>query len=263
MSVKTILVIEDDPVVRENIQVLLEETGYNVVTADDGRQGIALAARLVPDMIFCDIMMPQRTGYDVLETLRSASETALVPFVFLTAKSETADMRRGMQLGADDFIMKPYKANDLLQVAATQIKKKLTPPVQPVASPRNTVAVSPPAEHELFLAGSTPEVFKFSDITHIRAEEEYSIVYTCDAKKHMVRRLLKEWEEHLPASTFLRIHRSFLINLNHVSKIEKWFNHAYRVFLKNVDEPLVMSRRYSTLLRAKVKERTEKNDRSE
>ncbi len=252
---KTILVIEDDPAVRENIQFLLEESGYNVVTADDGSQGIALGSKLVPDLIVCDIMMPHADGYRVLETLRSTPETASVPFVFLTAKSEMADMRRGMQLGADDFILKPYKAGDLLQSIARQMNKKAPAPA-PV-SVRTMEPAQDHTEHELVLAGSTPEVFKIADIKYIRAEEEYSVVHTSDGKKHVVRRLLKEWAEHLPAATFLRIHRSILINLNHVVKIERWFNHAYRVFLKDVDEPLVMSRRYSTQLRAKVKERTD------
>jgi DNA-binding LytR/AlgR family response regulator len=257
---KTILVVEDDPAVRENIQFLLEETGYHVVTAADGCQGIALAGKIFPDLIVCDIMMPHTDGYQVLEKLRSMSETASVPFVFLTARSEMADLRRGMQLGADDFILKPYKASDVLQAVATQIKKSEDLRRHPRAPERGAEAVHPPAEHELVLAGNTPEVFKIADIKYIRAEEEYSIVYTVDGKKHILRRLLKEWEEHLPASTFLRIHRSFLINLNHVTKIEKWFNHAFRVFLKDVDEPLVMSRRYSTQLRARLKDRSEKID---
>jgi len=255
---KTILVIEDDPAVRENIQFLLEESGYTVVTANDGNQGMAIAPKLVPDLILCDIMMPHADGYDVLRALRSRPETFSVPFVFLTARSEMTDMRRGMQLGADDFLLKPYKAEDLLQAVLTQISKQPVPRANADAKHQEPAHALP--EHELVLAGSTPEVFKIADIKYIKAEEEYSVVFTCDGKKHVVRRLLKEWEEHLPGSTFLRIHRSFLINLNHVLKIEKWFNHTYRVFLKDVAEPLVMSRRFSTQLRAKVKEHTEQND---
>ncbi len=254
---KTILVVEDDPAVRENIQFLLEESGYNVVTANDGSQGIALGVKLIPDLILCDIMMPHADGYRVLEALRSTLETAAVPFVFLTAKSEMADMRRGMLLGADDFILKPYKAGDLLQSVVTQMNRKPNAHTQVSAPARSAEPARDHTEHELVLAGSTPEVFKIADIKFIKAEEEYSIVHTSDGKKHVVRRLLKEWAEHLPASIFLRIHRSILINLNHVVKIERWFNHSYRVFLKDVDEPLVMSRRYSTQLRAKVKERTD------
>jgi DNA-binding LytR/AlgR family response regulator len=255
---KMIMIMEDDPAVRENMQFLLEESGYDVVTASDGREGIKLASKILPDMILCDIMMPQLDGYQVLQKVRETPAMAAIPFVFLTAKSELTDMRRGMQLGADDFILKPYKAEDLLMAVQLQLKKKpatVPPPTQspaPLKQPRHAAA-----EHELFLAGSVPELFKTADIKYIRAEEEYSVVHTKDGKKHVVRRLLKEWEEHLPAASFLRIHRSFLINLNFVSKIEKWFNHSYRVFLTDVSEPLVMSRRYSALLRAKMKEKNE------
>lgn len=255
---KTILVVEDDPAVRENIQFLLEESGYNVVTADDGSRGIALASKLLPDLIVCDIMMPHADGYQVLEALRLRPETVSIPFVFLTAKSEMTDMRRGMQLGADDFILKPYKAEELLHAVVTQMNKKPIVPLAAAASGKTPEHAH--AEHELVLTGGTPELFRIADIKYIKAEEEYTVVYTCDGKKHVVRRLLKEWDESLPATTFLRIHRSFLVNLNHVVKIEKWFNHAYRVFLKEVEEPLVMSRRFSSQLRAKVKERTEHTD---
>lgn len=255
---KTILIMEDDPAVRENMQFLLEESGYKVVTAADGREGFGLAVKLLPDMILCDIMMPQLDGYQVLEKIRNAPVLAGIPFIFLTAKSELTDMRRGMQLGADDFILKPYKADDVLMAVQMLLKKKPVPVVHAHPSqPPLKVPRPAPAEHELFLAGSIPELFKTADIKYIRAEEEYSVVYTRDGKRHVVRRLLKEWEGHLPASSFLRIHRSYLINLNFVSKIEKWFNHSYRVFLADVAEPLVMSRRYSAQLRVKMKEKNE------
>ncbi|MGE5314051.1 MAG: LytR/AlgR family response regulator transcription factor [Acidobacteriota bacterium] len=256
---KTIMIMEDDPAVRENMQFLLEESGYDVVTAADGREGISLVGRRLPDMIVCDIMMPQMDGYQVLEHVRSSPETARIPFVFLTAKSELMDMRRGMQLGADDFILKPYKAEEVLLAIQTQLKKKAgagMAPAPAAAPGASKPAPRPVPEHELFLAGSTPELFRIADITHIRAEEEYSVVFTKDGKKHVVRRLLKEWESALPAESFLRIHRSFLINLNYVVKMEKWENHSYRVFLKDVPDPLVMSRRYSAELRSKMKEKS-------
>jgi DNA-binding LytR/AlgR family response regulator len=260
-QMKTIMIMEDDPAVRENMQFLLEELGYDVVTAADGREGLKKVAKAVPDMILCDIMMPQVDGYQVLEKIRSTPVTASIPFVFLTAKSELMDMRRGMQLGADDFILKPYKAEEVLLAVQSQLKKKAAAAglrtSAPPAAPKEPPTRRPASEHELFLTGSTPELFKTADIKYIRAEEEYSIVFTKDGKKHVVRRLLKEWEEHLPAASFLRIHRSLLINLNFVAKIEKWFNNSFRVFLKEVPEPLVMSRRYSQLLRSKLKLKSE------
>lgn len=251
---KTILVVEDDPAVRENIQFLLEEVGYNVVTAVDGCQGIGLGSELKPDLIICDIMMPHADGYRVLETLRAMVETASVPFVFLTAKSEMMDMRRGMQLGADDFIQKPYRAGDLLHAIALQLNKKTIEPVKVPTPARSVDPERSHSEHEIVLAGSNAELFKIGDIKYISAEDEYTIVHTSDGKNHIVRRLLKDWEERLPAGGFIRIHRAQLVNLNYVEKFERWFNNAYRVFVKGVDEPLLMSRRYSVQLRSKVKE---------
>lgn len=269
---KTIMIMEDDPAVRENMQFLLEELGYEVVTAVDGREGLRVAEEIVPDMILCDIMMPQVDGYQVLEKVRANSELSGVPFVFLTAKSELTDMRRGMQLGADDFIMKPYKAEEVLMAVQSLLKKKgnaatpTPPPVHhstiiPAPAPAREARPVEHREHELILSGATPDIFKIADIKYINAEEEYSVVHTRDGKRHVVRRLLKEWEEQLPTASFLRIHRSFLINLNFVSKIEKWFNNSYRVFLKDVEVPLVMSRRYTALLKSKMKDRNESLDR--
>ncbi|MGE5314558.1 MAG: LytR/AlgR family response regulator transcription factor [Acidobacteriota bacterium] len=108
---------------------------------------------------------------------------------------------------------------------------------------------------EVLMSGNTLKVFRHDDIKYIQAEDEYSLVFTVDGKKHVVRRLLKEWEASVPPALFLRIHRSYLINLNHVAKIEKWFNRAYRVFMKDVKEPIIMSRRYTAQIRGRVKER--------
>ncbi|HEX2961958.1 MAG TPA: LytTR family DNA-binding domain-containing protein, partial [Ignavibacteriales bacterium] len=80
--------------------------------------------------------------------------------------------------------------------------------------------------------------------------EEYSNVYTTDARHLLVQKLLKEWEKTLPPKVFLRIHRSTIINLDFVKKVEKWFNHSFRVYLQDVSEPFIISRRYSTKLRA-------------
>jgi DNA-binding LytR/AlgR family response regulator len=140
-------------------------------------------------------------------------------------------------------------ASDPLASGNPLAQPDLTPPIHAAIAEKP----HPSEEHEVLLSGDSLKVFKFADITFIRAEDDYSVVYTIDGKKHVVRRLLKEWESHVPSSLFLRIHRSYLINLNHVSKIEKWFNHAYRVFMKDVKDPIVMSRRYSSLLRGKMK----------
>jgi DNA-binding NarL/FixJ family response regulator len=111
---KTILVIEDQPQMRRNLQTILEMEGFNVLVAEHGRAGLDLALEEVPDLILCDIMMPELDGYAVLQALRRHPVTATLPFIFLTARGEKADFRAGMNLGADDYLTKPVAKADLL-----------------------------------------------------------------------------------------------------------------------------------------------------
>jgi len=119
----TILVIEDNVNVRENTSELLELAGYQVVSAENGKEGLDMAKKNNPDLILCDIMMPELDGYGVRRALENIPELAGVPFVYLSAKSEKSDFRMGMDLGADDYLTKPFTGDDLLKVVAARIKK--------------------------------------------------------------------------------------------------------------------------------------------
>lgn len=121
---KKILVIEDEHDVRENLIALLEEEGYVVIGAGDGEQGAELAGIEQPDLIICDILLPRMDGFAVLNRLSRQQETSLIPFVFLTALSERADQRRGMALGADDYIVKPYSREEILTTIAVRLTKR-------------------------------------------------------------------------------------------------------------------------------------------
>ncbi len=120
---KKILVIEDNTEVRENLEEVLELYGYEVSAAENGKIGVQIALEVQPDLILCDVMMPELDGYGVLNILSKRSETASTPFIFLTAKAEKSDFRRGMNLGADDYITKPFYKDELLQVIETRLKK--------------------------------------------------------------------------------------------------------------------------------------------
>ncbi|MBL7943762.1 MAG: response regulator [Flavobacteriales bacterium] len=120
---KTILLIEDNPDVRENTAEILELSGYKVVTAENGKAGVEAALANTPDLIICDIMMPVLDGYGALHLLSKNEKTAGIPFVFLTAKSERADMRKGMEMGADDYITKPFDDVELLRAVESRLKK--------------------------------------------------------------------------------------------------------------------------------------------
>ena len=120
---KTILIIEDNLDVRENTAEILELANYKVLQAENGKQGVELAQQVKPDLIICDIMMPVLDGYGAIHLLSKSSETASIPFIFLTAKSERMDFRKGMEMGADDYISKPFDDIELLKAVESRIKK--------------------------------------------------------------------------------------------------------------------------------------------
>lgn len=119
----TILLIEDNEEMSENITSILKLAHYNVICAGNGKEGVALAQKDHPDLILCDVMMPELDGYGVLHILNGDPETANIPFIFLTAKAEKTDLRAGMNLGADDYITKPFDGFDLLKVIEIRLKK--------------------------------------------------------------------------------------------------------------------------------------------
>jgi len=121
---ETILLIEDDQIMRENTSEMLELAGYTVETAENGMYGVEKAKRYKPDLIICDIMMPDLDGYGVLYLLSNDNELRDIPFVFLTAKAERTDMRKGMELGADDYLPKPFEEDELLKTVEMRLKKK-------------------------------------------------------------------------------------------------------------------------------------------
>ena len=120
-----ILIIDDSSDMRENANELLELAGYKTYTATNGKEGLDLARKHKPDLILCDIMMPELDGYGVLRALENIPEMVSTPFVFLTAKAERTDFRKGMDLGADDYITKPFSGDDLLRVVSARLKKSL------------------------------------------------------------------------------------------------------------------------------------------
>ena len=109
MSQKTILIIDDNEDIRENTAEILSLGGYKTVTAENGKRGVEAALASKPDLIVCDIMMPELDGYGVLHLLRKNPETENIPLIFLTAKAERSDLRKGMEMGADDYVTKPFE----------------------------------------------------------------------------------------------------------------------------------------------------------
>ena len=123
---KRILIIEDSVDIRENTAELLELSGFKVETAADGLEGVRLARFWSPDLVICDIMMPNLDGFGVLQVFSSQDNLASIPFIFLTAKTDRADMRKGMEMGADDYLTKPFQEVELLRAIEARLKKSKT-----------------------------------------------------------------------------------------------------------------------------------------
>ncbi len=120
LTMKRILVIEDQAPMRRNIALMLEMEGYEVTTAENGRVGVEQSLLLRPDLVICDVMMPELDGHGVVQILRADETTATLPFIFLTARSDKGDVRIGMNFGADDYLIKPVIREDLL--AAVEVR---------------------------------------------------------------------------------------------------------------------------------------------
>ncbi len=120
---KKIVLIEDNAAVRENIEEILQLAAYEVHSAPNGKKGVDIVLNEKPDLIICDIMMPELDGYGVLHMLSKNPKTSSIPFIFLTAKADRTDFRKGMEMGADDYITKPFDDIELLNAVETRLKK--------------------------------------------------------------------------------------------------------------------------------------------
>jgi CheY-like chemotaxis protein len=119
-----ILLIEDNEAIRENTSELLELEGYSVLSARNGKEGLQMANELKPDLIFCDIMMPEANGYEVFKELKQNPDTAGIPFIFLTASVEKREVETGLGMGADGYIRKPFEPQELFDAVSCFLKKK-------------------------------------------------------------------------------------------------------------------------------------------
>lgn len=120
---KMILLIEDDMRLRRNLQTILSMEGFDVMAAENGRDGLNLAHQTKPDLVLCDIIMPDLDGYEVLDAVRGEPATSTTPFIFLTGKSDRGDMREGMNRGADDYLVKPVDREDVLAAIDARLSR--------------------------------------------------------------------------------------------------------------------------------------------
>jgi DNA-binding LytR/AlgR family response regulator len=260
---KSILVVEDNEMIRESISLILESQGFTVTKAADGEAGIKEIMNSTFDLVISDIRMPNKDGFEVLNSIKHFTNPPA--FIFLTAQTDRQDWRMGMELGADDYITKPFLKEDVIKSVNTQLskrtnlQKRFSLEKEMLELLKDKVISDDPKEDELKYEGNLfisdtdkSEFIKISNILFITASKDYSKIYTADGKEFIIRKPIKIWESRLPADRFLRIHRSTIINTECIEKVEKWSNYSHKLYLKGVKDFFIISQRYSRKLKKQI-----------
>lgn len=256
MSKIKILVVEDDLVLLENIKEILELNDYEVIAAKDGAEGLKAAALEKPDLIICDIMMPKLNGYELKKELSESEDLSKIPFIFLTAKSSLEDIRAGMNLGADDYITKPFESTSLLEAIEIRLKriKQLSGEDQEKLEEEEKDLKKYELEDRfLYKDKGLIKFLQIADIEVISAMQDYSEVFMSNKEKYVIKKSLKSWESCLPEKHFLRVSKFKIINLNKIKEAKEWFNRTFIIKMENYPEDVEVSYRYAAKIKAMLK----------
>lgn len=240
LQIKRALIVDDERLARADlISNLAEYENIQVVgEACDVPSAVSAIQKLRPDVIFLDIQMPGESGFDLLEKVKIRAH-----IIFITAYDEFA--LRAFEVNALDYLLKPVHPARLQQ-ALEKLDGKYY----------NRRDISRPLSYDdrLFLLfGDCYRFLQTCSILYVSAAGDYSYVATVDGQKELTQKTMKEWQERLPDQYFARIHRSKIVNLDYIEKMENWYNYAMRIFIRGVEEPFVISRRYVNLLKEKLK----------
>jgi len=255
---KKILVIEDEKKLLANIAILLRAEKYDVINCSNGKEGIRLAKELKPNLIICDIMMPGVDGYQVIKELNNDNDTSSIPFLFLTAKVEKCDLRKGMELGADDYIFKPFKSEELLKAIETRLKRfevikaKILENQGKINKDIRNTKKYKPDESILLQMHNSSFLISIDKIKYIAANNQYTYLVLDENKHVLIRRSIKKWEQALPENIFVRVHRSTIINIHYINQIERLPNYIHKIFLKDTSKTFNISRRYFRKLKVVI-----------
>lgn len=247
---KTILIIEDDENIRENLEDILMLNSFNVIKASNGREGIVEAKKSAPDLIICDIMMPSMDGYEVKTALENDKILSRIPFIFLTAKAEIGEIRKGMILGADDYIVKPFNNRDLIDSINSRFDRLAK------LSNENTEyrSFEKQIDDRIMIKSEGKEfIIVIADIIYIESDGNYCLLGFSNNTIIKLKKTLKEWEQILPSKYFIRIHQSNIVNLKYLDKIEKLTNRSFFLKLKKTEKLFIVSQRYSQKLKELLK----------
>lgn len=230
------LVVDDERLARKDLSNMLSEIdGVKVIgEAEDVPSALKAIDELKPDIVFLDIQMPGQTGFDLVDQVDFKGK-----IIFVTAYDEFA--LRAFEINALDYLMKPVN-KDRLQTSIERIETE--------AIPKFSTEAKLKYDDKLFTTiGSKMQFLKINTIQLIQSDGDYTQIYSSEGMKGLVTKTMKEWEERLPENHFIRVHRNSIINTDFIDEIEKWFNYSYRVKLKGIEEPVIISRRYAKKLK--------------
>ncbi len=233
------LLVDDERLARAELRRLLAAHPEIEVVgeAQDVAEARSALGRLAPELIFLDVQMPGGSGFDLVADVPESCR-----IVFVTAYSEHA--LRAFDVNALDYLLKPVPPARLAETVARVLRDEPRP--LPAATQLD-------GEDPLLVAqGGHYRVVKVKDVVCLTAARDVSELHTADGRVAAVSRSLKDWEAVLPKRQFLRIHRSTIVNLDHIEKLEPWFQAGFRVTLRGHKEPLEVSRRFASLLRERI-----------
>ena len=229
------MIIDDERLARAKLRSMLAEfPGIEIAgEADSVSEAVKVVEKTNPDIIFLDIQMPHAIGFDLLEKIQTDAK-----IIFVTAYDEYAI--RAFEVNALDYLLKPVAP------------KRLAQAIERLSSAPDAVKKSLEYDDFIFVnSGRNLKFIKIGSIKCILAADVYSEILTDDGNKFLLLRSLSDWENRLPAKNFLRIHRSTIINLEYVERVEKSFNNSHTVLLRGIRELFAVSRRYA----AKIKDK--------
>lgn len=233
------IIVDDERLARNDLRLLLKkhENVEILGEAANGLEALDLIKEVEPDLVFLDIQMPGVNGFDVLEHISSD-----VRVIFVTAFDEYA--LRAFEVNALDYLLKPVSSERLQQSIE---RLELIP--EEDGEDLRTLEYH---DRLLMKLDTSLGFLKISTIVCITSAGDYSEVLCTNKKKVLVHKSMAEWETRLPDAYFNRIHRTTIVNMEFVDRLEEWFNNSYRVYMKGIEEPYVMSRRYVTKLKQKL-----------
>lgn len=233
------LIVDDEELARSDLNAMLSKfSSVEIVgEANNIKTAIEAIAKYNPDIIFLDIQFPRESGFDLLEKVDTKAK-----IIFVTAFDKYAI--RAFEVNALDYLIKPVDP-ERLALTLERIENK----IELVEHKMTDYSYS----DSIFLEHNGNYYFvKVNSIITITAAAAYSEVLTSNGHRILAHKSMKEWEARLPQNLFVRVHRSTIINIEYVDKIEKWFNYSYRAFLKNIEKPVPISRRYIAAIRDKM-----------